>query len=207
MKPSFRHVVAAAVVAAGFFPAGATVALEPLLHDDFSEAALPQRRALRGAWKFAGNTAACTQDDALYAKFKNHGPIIFYDVPLTDARIRFAYRADGARNVVFTANGEHGHVARVIWTPKGTVARAFRPDDPAKSEVVAQDDAPLPIGTWVPVEVVLEGSRMTVKAGDGPAKVYDHATYARPKTNLSIGFAFGTLAVRDVVVEPIAASR
>ena len=45
--------------------------------DDFSNLELSQRRALRGAWHFRDGTASCTQDDALFKKHKDHGPILF----------------------------------------------------------------------------------------------------------------------------------
>jgi hypothetical protein len=199
----------ALLVVAGTAIAGPSVAwaLEPLLHDDFSTLSLPQRRAIRGEWLFTENSARCTQSDELYKKYKNHGPIIFYDLSLNDARIRFAFRAEGVKSVVFTANGEEGHIARVIWAPKGMTVRAFPPNSVERSVTVADERAPLATGKWVPVEIALKGHTLSVKVGDSPAKTYEHPSFARPKTNLSVGFAFGTLALRDFVVEPGTASR
>ncbi len=172
-----------------------------LFKDDFSDAKLPQRRALRGDWKFTNGTATCTQDDALFKQFKDHGPILFYDLAHTDVTVRFSFKAEGAKTVVFTANGEMGHVFRFVMTPTGTSIRAFPTDKPdAKSIALATEKLPLKFGEWIPVEVKLAGSKATVKIGDAPAKTYEHASLARAKVNLSVGFAFGTVSVKDVVV-------
>ena len=178
--------------------AGGTVAFK----DDFSTATLEGRRALRGAWEFADHAASCVQDDELYKKYKNHGPIIFYDQSFTDGTVAFAFKARGARNVVFTANGEGGHVFRVSWGDRGMAARVFTPEAEAKAVVVGSDETPLPEDRWVPVEVSLEGDRATVKVGDGPPQTFTHPALARPKTNVSLGFSFGTVSFRDLRIEP-----
>lgn len=172
-----------------------------LLKDDFSAADLKSRRALRGEWKFANGAATCTQDDALFKKFQDHGPILFYDLAHTDATVRFSFKADGAKSVVFTANGEKGHVFRFVMSATGTSIRAFPTDKPdVKSIALATEKLPLKAGEWTPVEVKLAGTKATVKIGDAPAKTYEHASLARPKVNLSVGFAFGTMSVKDLVV-------
>lgn len=172
-----------------------------LLKDDFSNPKLAQRRAIRGEWKFANGVATCTQDDALYKQFKDHGPIIFYDLAHTDATVRFSFKADGAKTVVFTANGEKGHIFRFVMSATGTSIRAFPTDKPdVKSIALATEKLPLKSGEWTPVEVKLAGSKATMKIGDAPAKTYEHASYTQPKANLSVGFAFGTVSVKDFVV-------
>jgi hypothetical protein len=173
-----------------------------LLKDDFSDPNLKTRRAMRGDWKLANGAATCTQDDALYKKFQDHGPIIFYDLAHTDATVRFSFKADGAKTFVFTANAEKGHVFRFVMSATGTSIRVFPPDGKAKSIALATEKVPLKSGEWIPVEVKLHGAKATVKIGEGPAKTYEHASLARAKTNLSVGFSFGTLSVRDFVVTP-----
>ena len=42
--------------------------------------------------------------------------------------------------------------------------------------------------------------KVTVKVGDF-TQTYDHASLSAAKTNLSVGFSFGTVSVKDVVVE------
>jgi len=187
---------------AGVLAASVLAADTVLLKDDFASASAGSRRAIRGDWKFSNGTATCTQDDELYKKHKNHGPIIFYDLPFDDATVTFAFRAEKAKAVVFTANGKDGHIFRVSWGPRGTGVRAFPPDSKEKSTAVGQDEKPLPEGVWVPVEVMLKGSKATVKVGDGAPQVFEHASFARPKTNISVGFSFGTLSVKELSVSP-----
>ncbi len=184
---------------------GNTIAADaPLLKDDFSAAKLEQRRALRGEWKFAEGAASCTQDDALYKKNKDHGPIIFYELAYTDAMIRFSYKADAAvKSVVFTCNGEAGHIFRFVTSAAGTGMRAFPADaKDHKSIALAQEKSlALKADEWVPVTITLRGAKATVKIGDFE-KTYEHASLSRAKSNLSVGFGFGTLSVKDVVVMP-----
>ena len=175
----------------------------PLLKDDFSAPRLEARRASRGPWKFADNVATCTQDDALYKKFKDHGPIIFYDLAYTGAAIQFAFKPDAAaKSVVFTANGDDGHIFRIVFSKAGASIRAFPPEGKADHTSVAagtEPDLKLKADEWTHVSVELRGSKATLKVGDF-SKTYDHASFARSKTNLSVGFSFGTLSVKDVLV-------
>lgn len=175
----------------------------PLLKDDFSSAKHEQRRAARGEWKFADNAATCTQDDALYKKNKDHGPIIFYDLAYTDALIQFAVKPDAAnKTLVFTANGENGHIFRVGFGERGAAIRAFPTDSKEHKAISAgqEKDLKLKPGEWTKVSVDLRGPKATLKVGDTFTKTYEHASFARPKTNLSVGFSFGTVSVKDVVV-------
>jgi len=182
----------------------ATATAAPLLQDDFGNVNLPARRALRGDWKLGGNAATCTQDDALYKKHKDHGPILFYDLGYTDASLRFAFQPDaGTKTVVFTANGEDGHIFRIVFSPSGTSVRAFPPDagDQKSIALGTEKDLKLEPGAWTAVRVDLRGPRAILTVG-GFSRTYEHASLARAKTNLSIGFSFGAVSVRDVVVEP-----
>lgn len=179
--------------------AGLHAAEAPRLSDAFASADHPVRRAQRGPWQFADGVATCTQDDALYRKFKDHGPILFYDFAHQDAVVRFAYRADpSVKTVVFTANGADGHVFRFVTSARGTSVRAFPTDEAThKSVAVGQPGPALKAGVWVPVEVRLQGTRVTLRIGPDFVQTFEHPSFARAKTNLSLGFSFGTLAVRD----------
>ena len=189
-----------------FLLAATAVALAadaPLLKDDFSDPKLAGRRASRGEWKFAGNTATCTQNDELYKKNKDHGPIIFYDLAYTDAHIEFAVKPDAAnKTIVFTSNGEDGHIFRVGFGERGAAIRAFPTDskDHKSTSAGQEKDLKLKLGEWTKVSVELRGPKATLKVGDSFTKTYEHASFARGKTNLSIGFSFGTVSVKDVVV-------
>lgn len=175
-----------------------------LLKDDFSAPNLESRRASRGPWKFADQTATCTQDDELYKKSKDHGPILFYDLAYTDATIRFSYKADAAvKTMVFTCNSEDGHVFRFGSSAAGTAVRAFPTDSKEHKSISTGQEKTLTLkpGEWVPVTVTLRGPKVTLKIGDFE-KTYEHASYAQKKSNLSVGFSFGTLSVKDLVVTP-----
>lgn len=181
--------------------ASALAADTPLLQDDFSAPKLEQRRAMRGEWKFADLTATCTQDDELFKKNKDHGPILFYDLAHTDASLRLAFKPDAAvKTVVFTCNGAEGHVFRLVLSTAGTSVRAFPTESKDhKSIALATEKAvKLVPGQWTPLSVTLQGSQATLKLGDF-TQTYDHPSFARAKTNFSLGFSFGTLSVKEVV--------
>lgn len=175
----------------------------PLLKDDFCVSDFASRRAMRGAWKFAEGNATCTQDDALYKKNKDHGPILFYDLAYTDAVIRFAVKPDAAnKSLVFTANGADGHVFRLVFSEAGMGVRAFPPEEKDHKSISlgVEKAAKLKVGGWTMVSVELRGTKATVQVGEFK-KTYEHASIARAKTNLSVGFSYGTVSVTELVVE------
>ena len=174
----------------------------PTFSDPFTaDAKVPVRRAMRGDWQIADGVAKCKQDDALYKKYKNHGPIIFYDLPTTDSTIRYEFKPQGCKAVVFTLNAQKGHVFRFATIAGSTTFRAFPPDGEKKSILSgAKKEWKLKEGEWTSVEVKMEGKKATVKFGDHEAFVIEHDTYAKAKTNLSVGFSFGTLSLKGVEV-------
>lgn len=174
----------------------------PLLRDDFLLPDFAGRRALRGEWKFAEGSATCTQDDALYQKNKDHGPILFYDLAYTDAVIHFAVKPDAANKmVVFTANGAEGHVFRLVFAQAGMGVRAFPPEEKDHKSISLGNEKAVKLKTdgWTMVSVELRGTNATVKVGEF-TKTYEHASIARAKTNLSVGFSYGTVSVTELVV-------
>lgn len=174
-----------------------------LLKDDFSTPKLEHRRASRGDWKFADHAATCTQDDELFKKNQDHGPIIFYDLAYTDAAIRFAVKPDSnTKSVVFTANGADGHVFRIVFSQAGAGIRAFPPEHKDHKSIALGNEKELKLkpDVWTPVQIELRGPKATLKIGEF-TQTYEHASIARAKTNLSVGFSFGTLSVKDLVVE------
>lgn len=175
----------------------------PLLKDEFLPTSFEGRRALRGEWKFAEGSATCTQDDALYKKNKDHGPILFYDLSYTDAAIHFAVKPDAANKmVVFTANGEEGHVFRLVFGQAGMGVRAFPPEEKDHKSISLGNEAAVKLkaDAWTKIRVELRGSKATVKVGDF-TKTYEHASIARAKANLSVGFSYGTVSVTELVVD------
>ncbi|WP_395741592.1 hypothetical protein [Prosthecobacter sp.] len=175
----------------------------PLLKDDFLVSDSAMRRAARGPWKFVEGSAVCTQDDALFKKNKDHGPILFYDLAYTDAFIHFAVKRDEANKmIIFTANGADGHVFRLVFTPAGMGVRAFPPEQKDHKSISLGNEKAVVLkpGAWTKVSVELRGTKATVKVGDF-SKVYEHASIARAKTNLSVGFSYGTVSVTEMVVD------
>lgn len=175
-----------------------------LLQDDFSAAKLPARKPSRGEWKFADQTATCTQDDELYKKHRDHGPIIFYDLAYTDAVIHFSVKPDTAnKTFVFTANGANGHIFRLVFSAAGMAVRAFPADSKDHKSIALANEKDLKLlpGQWTPVSVELRGTKATVKVGSS-THTYEHASLARAKANLSLGFSFGTVSLKDVLVSP-----
>ena len=175
----------------------------PLLKDDFLLPNFEGRRALRGEWKFAESNATCTQDDELFKKNKDHRPILFYDLAYTDAAIHFGVKPDAANKmIVFTANSAEGHVFRLVFTPTGMGVRAFPPEEKDHKSISLGNEAAVKLKAdeWASVGVELRGSKATVKVGEF-TKIYEHASIARAKANLSVGFSYGTVSVKELVVE------
>lgn len=175
----------------------------PLLKDEFLPTTFEGRRALRGEWKFAEGSATCTQDDALFKKNKDHGPILFYDLAYTDAAIHFAVKPDAAnKTIIFTANSAEGHVFRLVFSAAGMGVRAFPPEEKDHKSISLGNEKAvvLKADAWTKIRVELRGSKATVKVGDF-TKTYEHASIARAKANLSVGFSYGTVSVTEMVVD------
>ncbi len=172
-----------------------------LLKDDFSSPQNPQRRATRGDWKIGDGVASCTQDDELYKKHKDHGPIIFYGLPHETATISFQIKSEETKNVAFTANSADGHVFRFTLSPVGLNLLAYPPSPDHKPVFLAREKSPtLKPGEWISVTVTFKGDSAKVKLGPDFEKLVQHPSLAKSKSNLSIGFAFGTLSIKDWVV-------
>lgn len=169
------------------------------LVDAFTDAKTPQeRRALRGDWVIAEGVAKVTQDDELYKKYKDHGPILFYDLDFKDAVIEFAFKPEAAKTFVFTVNGAKGHIFRTVTSARGTDLRAFPPGGETKSVSLRRlADAPLAQGEWTRMKIELRGSSVTLGIGGQPPVTVEHASLDRAKVNTSLGFSFGALAVKD----------
>lgn len=176
----------------------------PLVDDKFTDPQLPGRdlSPARGVWKLAGGVATCTQDDALYTKNKDHGPIIWYGAAFTDATVRFAIRAEKVKQFVFTLNDDQGHVFRYVLGGSPLVVRAWKEQGhEAKPDALPVQDGPkLVEGAWVQAELKFAGDRCTVALGSDFSQTFQHPAIARKKTKLGLGFTHGTLAVREVSI-------
>ncbi len=168
------------------------------LVDSFTDANAPkERRASRGPWVIADGLAKVTQDDELFKKHNDHGPILFYDLEFKDAVIEFAFKPEGAKTFVFTVNGAEGHVFRIVASERGTSVRAFPPGGEAKSVALENLAAPLRQGEWTNMRIELRGARAILRIGELPPVTVEHASLDRAKVNTSLGFSFGTLTVKD----------
>jgi hypothetical protein len=185
------------------------LAINPLAHaetalpivDDFSKTDLPFRVLGRGEWKVVDGMTVCTQDDALYKKHKDHGPMITYRVPFKDAKIQLAFRPDSeVKTAVFTINNAEGHVFRIVATDKVARALMFNSAD-HKSKPLATDLPKMVVGDWNLLEFDARGTSLSIKLGDY-AKSFELNELDVEKTNVTIGFSFGTMAVRDVKITP-----
>jgi hypothetical protein len=175
-----------------------------LVEDNFSSPKLAGRELApgRGTWRIADGVATCTQDDALYEKNQNHGPILWYDAPFTDGTIRFAVRAQKVRQFIVTLNDEKGHLFRVVagqfplavhvWKEQGHDARAD--NLPVKGGPKLAED------TWVPVELTFAGDQCTISFGDTFKQTVTHPTIGKRKAKFGLGFANGTLALRNISI-------
>jgi hypothetical protein len=179
-----------------------SLAAETLVDDKFTSpsAEVPKRdlAAKRGIWQIADGVATCTQDDALYAKNKDHGPVIWYHITFKDGTVKFAIKPDKVKNFVFTLNGV-GHVFRFVTAPTGTWVKAW-PEGSHDGVSLLESRTGTPAlkdGQWLQAELKFEGPRCTMKLGDFQ-QTFEHPAIAREKTKMGLGFSFGTLAVRDV---------
>jgi len=214
MKKSscMRYLVLMIAVVAWLLPMTARAADEQgavLVNDNFTQAEYPHRNAARGDWKIEGGVAAVTQDDELYRKYKNHGPIMIYTVPHTDATAVVEFRPEGCKAVVFTMDAEAGgHAFRVRLmgedpkSPKrgsAIVTYAAKKPGAAKAEMIVlanKKDVPtLQDGEWTRLEVTVIGDTATVKIGDQSFRV-QHERIAQDKKIAKLGFSFGALEIR-----------
>lgn len=170
--------------------------------DTFLDSDLAGRSTRGGVWQIADGIARVTQDDTLYERSK-HGPSIWYHVPFRDAIIRFSYLPNGCHVFIFTVNDDGGHVFRFLTTTAQTDIRAWAPKA-HRASPLWKGQPPLQPMTWTMVAVRLQGSRATVSIGKNYTTTVTFPSLSRPKTTIGMGFAFGTLYLRGLSVEPCA---
>ena len=184
---------------------GSSLAAEPAKPyvDDFSQAKLEGRSAVRGDWKIADGMTRCTQDDELYKKNKDHGPVVWYKVPFQDATVKFSFKPEACKTFVFTINGDNGHVFRFVSTTAVTNILVFPTDSPDHKSLSLNRAGPaLKQGEWADVVVEFRGEQAAVRIGKGFSAKVEHAAIAQPKTTVGLGFSFGSLSVKDFSITP-----
>lgn len=184
-----------------------------LIEDDYSTVKHPTRRAARGNWVIADGTATVEQEEALYKKYKNHGPIMIYNVPHTDAHAVVEVKPGDCKTVVFTLDAaEGGHAFRIIFrTTSGPekgpssqiVTYAAKEPGAEKAKLIPlnRKDTPKLINNeWNRIEVTVVGEDATVVVGGKTIKV-SHPRIAQEKGIAKLGFSFGKLSLRKFTLE------
>lgn len=172
--------------------------------DDFSDPKLETRQALRGDWKFEGQQASCVSDPELYKKYANHGPILRWPCELTDGTCEFEFQAKDCQRIVFTFN-DKGHVFRVVLGEEkntkifGWIGQSSKENKP---HTIAKDGVPKVSdlnGKWTKFKLVMTGDQAKVEIGDYSESL-QHESIARTKGEMTISFAFGEMAIRNVAL-------
>lgn len=184
-----------------------------LINDDFTVEDYPTRKALRGNWEIVDEeeVASVAHDDELYKKYKNHGPIMVYEVDHTNAIATVEFKPIDCRTVVFTMDAaEGGHAFRVKLRTQGKekggasssiVTYGPKPDEGKPETFVLSEEVPkLKNGEWNRIEVAVSGPEATVRVGDKTIHV-EHPQIARKKNIVKLGFAFGSLSIRSFQLE------
>lgn len=181
--------------------------------DDFSSADSSVRTtdASRGQWTFRNNIASATCDPELFAKYKNHGPVIRWEAAFSQADIEFEMKSSDSQRVTFTLNGD-GHVFRITLTDRTPTAKP-KPS-PLETKIIAwatksskknQGDVFQPDGMpdlaslkdrWVKVSLKIRGERVVVAIDDFKTSLA-HQALLRDKNLIGLTFAHGKLAIRN----------
>lgn len=173
--------------------------------DDFSDAKLEIRQALRGEWIFKDKVASCVSDPGLYLKFKNHGPILRWPCEINDGTVEFEFKPQGCERVVISLN-EDGHVFRVSLKEEGggsVFGWIGKSSKENKSQQIVEKGVPSLAslyGQWVKFKLVMKNGAGIIQIGDFKAPI-KHDSLAREKGEFTISFASGECAVRNVLVK------
>ncbi|WP_250927394.1 hypothetical protein [Aporhodopirellula aestuarii] len=181
--------------------------------DNFSSSHLDGRdeNYARGQWTYRDNVATAVCDPELYAKHKNHGPMLSWPVTFKEGQIEFEMKATDCQRVVFTLNGD-GHVFRVTLADETDACQAGASRVPTrliawetKSSKQNKGDTIKPKGLpdlpaiqdqWVRLNLDIEGEHAKLSIGDFQTSL-DHPALARDKSAITLTFAHGSLAVRN----------
>ncbi|QDT08563.1 hypothetical protein [Planctomycetes bacterium K23_9] len=175
----------------------AQINTDTLVDDHYTIDSYKIRKPLRGDWKIENGIAAVTQDDELYKKHKNHGPIMVYEVPHDDASAEVVFKSTGCKAVVFTMDATNGgHAFRIKLSPKspGSVLTYIKEPGANKATPVFLNKT-LPTLTeekWETLKVKVVGDKATVQLGDSTINV-QHEMIDQPKKIAKLGFSFGSL--------------
>ncbi len=115
---------------------------QTVFHDKYTSDKFELRKAVRGPWRFENGIALCTQDDEIFKKNKDHGPVLWYNLsPFRNAEISFSIKPHSdVKNFVFTINSEKGHAYRFVSTAKETSVRAYPANPMQNQKLLASRD-------------------------------------------------------------------
>ena len=200
------------VVLSGFAFSNVAIAdgLTAVTHDDFKSDQHPNRKALRGDWTFSDGIAHVIQDDELFKKFKNHGPIINYTIDHSNISVVVEFKPKGCERVVFTLDAEKGHAFRVtLRSPESKKGASTihtytekQANGKAKPIILRSDVPRLKNDTWHRLEVSISGGKATVKIADQYYEV-EHPRIDQQKKVGKLSFAHGELSIRKFDLDEV----
>ncbi len=157
------------------------------------------RTAVRGDWQFTDGVLHCEHDDKLYKQFKDHGPIVNYPHTYRDRVAEVSLRAHDCQNVVFTMDGQAGHVFRIKLSPSAAgVALAWAEGPEPHEPIILSRTLPkLKTDEWTTLRVEVLGEHVLVLIDGEVVCRAQHSALAREKTLTKYSFAFGSLSARD----------
>ncbi|MCM8529694.1 MAG: hypothetical protein NE330_00915 [Lentisphaeraceae bacterium] len=178
---------------------------EVLVEDNFVTKKLEARKPARGNWQIKDGVIAAKFDAELFKKYKNHGPIVWYDIKTsTDCTINLEYKISGAVDtVMFSVNDKKGHVYRTTLKKDGKRKGAFTKvwnAEKKSSPAGPLDGFEYTLDKWLPVRLTFVGTTLTVKIGES-SQTYEHEGFAREKAKINFQFSGdGEMQVRNVKV-------
>ncbi|MCM8532613.1 MAG: DUF1080 domain-containing protein [Lentisphaeraceae bacterium] len=170
---------------------------ETLFNDDYSMKDLEGRSPERSEWVMKDGVISSKFDQALFEKFKSHGPIVWYShKELTDCEVSFDYYiTDETTSVVFTYNKKKGHAYRSKLRPDGINSMVWGQEKKA-TKVPKQKSFEYKKNTWVPVKLTFVGNKLTINI-DGQIQEFEDEKVATPKAKFSYQYTGGELKVRN----------
>jgi hypothetical protein len=167
--------------------------------DTFADQEMAGRTFARGPWEVKDHQTTCVQSEELVKKYKNHGPVIMYDVTYTDATISFSWKPSSAvESMALVLNSEQGHVFRLLLKPASGLMILSKDEGEAKGKTMGN----LPGFTaneWMAVKCMISGTDVTVTYDDTTRTMRGNALKS-PRNNISILFSHGNFSVKDVKV-------
>lgn len=176
------------------------------INDSFDAERHPARKALRGHYDVKDGVLSVGHDPELYAKYKDHGPIVTYAASFrdADASLRFRLLDDPEQKApargAFTLDGNKGHVLRV-FTYTNQPGRAVVWNEGEKKAIPLTKELPtIEFGKWTDLKIAVNGTRATITLAGKSVEV-EHPALARQKTNAKYSSAFAKMELDEFSLE------